>query len=67
MSSSCSGFCGSTEGGPYLSLLQVFLKCRLLFRDAFICPFSPMFVYLLLQMWGEVLYGEIGLELNMLG
>lgn len=66
MSSRC-GICGSAEGGPYLSLLKVFLKCRLLFRGAFICPFSPVFVYLFLQMWGEVLYGEIGLELNVLG
>lgn len=32
MSLSCSDFCGSAEGDPYLSVLQVFLKCRLLFR-----------------------------------
>lgn len=51
MGLSSSDFCGSAEGGPYLSVLKVFLKCRLLFKSAFICPFS--------QMWGEVLYGRL--------
>lgn len=32
MSLSSGDFCGSAEGGPYLSVLKVFLKCRLLFR-----------------------------------